>query len=223
MPRTVTLADLRTAVLRRGGIRRSSDLTSAVLNDLINEGIAQVWNLYKTKRDDRLVTSTTLNTSVGVATVALPATFLELRKLEIVDSSAASGYRRLRPVDLDSQHLFSTVSGKSYRYRLEGLNLVIVPTPQAVETLRLYFIPYATVLSADGDTFNGYNGDEKLVIAYAWRECLSRQDLDTSQADARIAKLEANVLSYSDGRDAEPFYLDPRGPLGGLDVDEDID
>lgn len=215
MAGAITLATMRSALLRRGGVEQSADLTPTVLNDFINEGVAQVWDLIKGKRDDRLVTSTNLATVVGVATVNLPVTFYELRKLEIVDSSTPSGFRRLRSHDLDASHLYATLYGKAYRYRLQGATIVLVPTPQAIESLRLWYIPLATALAADGDTFDGYNGYERLIFQYAWKLCLERQDLDPSPADRVIAKYEADIKAAADGRDAEPFYLDPRGSSQG--------
>jgi hypothetical protein len=191
MARTVTLSDARSAVLRLGGVDVSADLTSTVLNEAINAGIAELHDLLLEKADDRLVTSTTLTTSIGVESVALPTTFYELRKLEIVDGSTPSGYRKLYQGSLDSSHLYTTVVGKRYRYRLQGSNLVLMPTPQAIESLRLFYIPYATVLTADADLIDGYNGYEDLIYHLAWRRCLVRQDLATIDI----------------GRDMEPFYL----------------
>lgn len=217
MAGAITLLSMRTALQNRGGFTSttSADLTPTILNDFINEGVAQVWDLLKGKSDDRLVTSTTLATAVGVATVNLPATFYALRKLEIVDSSTPSGFRRLRSHDLDASHLYATLYGKAYRYRLQGSTIVLVPTPQAIESLRLWYIPLPTVLAADGDTFDGYNGYERLIYQYAWRSCLERQDLDTTNADRAIAKFEADIKAAADGRDDEPFYLDPRGSMCG--------
>lgn len=209
---TMTLSTLRTAVLRRGGVEASADLTSAVLNEYINEAIAELWDLLRQKGDDLLVTSTTLATVVGVATVNLPATFYKLRKLEIVDPSAIAGYRRLRSHDLDTSHLFSPhVTGKAYRYRLQGSTIVIVPTPLAVESLRLWYVPLYTPLVLDADTFETYNGYEELIIQLAWRRCLVRQDLDPAQSDREIARLTMRIEAAADARDVEPFYLNPYG------------
>ncbi len=221
MARTFTLLQLRTRALRRAGIDVSADLTSAVVNEFVNDGIARLWDLFKAKDDDRLVTSATLATTPGTAEVALPSTFLELRKLEIVDSTAPSGYRRLRPASLDAQHLYSSLYGKRYRYRLQGSNLVLMPAPQTLESLRLYYIPHATVLTLDADTFDGYNGYERYVVEYAYREILGRQNLDTSASDARLERMEASIGAATGGRDAEPFYLDERGPNTADDYEVD--
>lgn len=210
MARTVTLATARAAVLRLGGVDVSADLTPTVLNEAINAGIAELHDILLSKADDRLVTSTTLTTSVGVESVALPTTFYELRKLEIVDPSALSGYRKLFQGSLDSQHLYALLIGKRYRYRLQGSSIVLMPTPQAVETLRLYYVPYALVLSNDSDVIDGYNGYEDLIYHLAWRRCLVRQDLSTVDLDREVARLTSRIAAASDGRDAEPFYLTDR-------------
>ncbi len=221
MARTVTLAELRQNILDYGGVSRTAAWTSSVLNVFVNDAIAELHGMIKKKRDDRLVTSTTLTTAVGVETVSLPTTFLELRKLEIVDASEPSGYRRLRAGSLDASHRFSTLVGKRYRYRLQGGNLVLMPTPQAVETLRLYFIPYATVLTSDSDTLDGYNGYEQVVYALGWKRCLISQDLPTADLEREIGRLFDQVSSDADGRDAEPFYLNDPAP--GFYDDEVID
>lgn len=224
MARTFTLAELRTAVQRRGGVEGSYDLTTAILNEYINSAIAELHDLLIAKADDRLVTSATLTTTPGSATVALPSTFYEFRKLEIVDPSTPSGYRKLFGFTLDEAHLFGPSTGKDYRYRLEGASSLILSaaTPTA-ETLRLYFIPYATVLSADGDTLNGWNGYDELVVMMAWRKCVERQRLDTSGVDREIARLQARVMRDSAGRDAEPFSLVPRGHRERVSDDHDLD
>lgn len=211
MARTFTLLELRTRAMRRAGIDTSADLTPAVVNEFVNDGIARLWDILKGKDDDRLVTSASLSTTIGVAEVALPTTFLELRKLEVADASLPSGWRRLRSSTLDAQHLYSSLYNKRYRYRLQGSSLVLMPTPAAVETLRLYFIPYAAILTSDSDTFDGYSGYERYVVEYTYREILGRQNLDTSASDARLERIEGSVQAATDGRDVEPFYLNPRG------------
>src|SRR4051812_37293718 len=133
MARLVTLSTLRSGILRRGGVENSADLTTTVLNEIVNEAVAELYDILKGKSDDRLVTSTTLATVVGTASVTLPADFYELRKLLIVDTQQPSGFTRLRKVDLDVAHLYYTLDGKRYRYRLQGASLFLHPTPQAIE------------------------------------------------------------------------------------------
>ena len=223
MVATVTLLQMRTDVQVRGGYENSADITPAILNTFINESVKQVWDILKSKRDDLLVTSATANTVIGVDATALPATFYQLRKLEIADSSAPSGWRRLRQTSLDVSHQYAQLFGKKYRYRLQGPSIILHPTPQAVETLRVYFIPVAPTLAADGDTFDGVNGYEDLVFQLALFRCRDRQEQDLTSCTREIARLTAQIQAASDGRDVEPFYLNPYGATGGLGADPDED
>lgn len=212
--RTITLAGLRAAVLRRGGVENSIDLTPTVLNDYINSAIAELYDILDEKDDDRFVTPATLTTTLGLDSVALPSGFYQLRKLEIVDSTAPSGYRRLRPIAVDAKHLYATgyLYGKQYRYWLNAYQVTLVPPPGVVETLRCYYVPVSPVLVNDTDVLDGWNGYEELVIQLAWRRCLVRRDLDTSGTDREVERLVERIKTAADGRDDEPFYLDPNGP-----------
>ena len=91
-----------------------------------------------------------------------------------------SGYRQLRPADLAASHQFGTAVSLNYRYRIEAGNLVLMPIPATVEVLRLFYIPFAAVLSSDASTFDGINGYEELVIQLALLRCRRREELDTS-------------------------------------------
>jgi hypothetical protein len=212
MARTVTLASLRTSVQRRGSLENSSDITSAMLTEFINEAVAETYDILVEKWSDYFLSSTTLSFAAGATTASLPADFYKLRALFIADASVPSGLRRLRTHDLTSAHMFYTVVAKNYRYRLQAGNLVIVPAAVSAETLTLYYVPCCPVLAADLDTFDGVNGYEELVVQLAYKRCLQRQELPTGDVDNEVARLVARVARAADGRDAEPFYLDEAGP-----------
>lgn len=226
MARTFTLAELRTAVQRRGGVENSYDLRAPILNEFINSAAAELWDILRKKGDDVLVKSETLATSIGSATVPLPATFYKLIVLQLQDASSPSGWRRLRPFTIEESHLFGPSAGGPYRYRLQGSNIVLSTATPVVETLRLYFVPYSPIMTSDSDTLDGLNGYEELVVAMAWRKCVERQRLDTSGIDREIGRLMGRVSRDSDGRDAEPFSLLPPGRRRRgdfLDIDYDWD
>jgi hypothetical protein len=215
MPRTITLAELRTDLRALTGFENVPDPSDTLLNRLLNDAITEVWDLLIQKWDDLYTTSTTVVVAAGDA-VALPATFYKLRKLETQNGPK---WVRNLPFDLDVSHTFSTVTGKRYRYRLQGANLQLsVPVAQS-ETFRIWYIPFSPRLSADGDLFDGINGYEQLVLQTARRTTLDRFELDTANAEKEIVRLTARIRTAADGRDAsEPFYLNPHGP-----PDDEID
>jgi len=220
MARTITLADLRNGIRRRGGWINSRRVTTAFLNDVINSAISEVWDILTGKWADYYSSEATLATVIGTDSIALPSTFYKLRKLEML-WSAPSEYVRLRPHDLEASHIYRRGSGRALRYRIQGAQLRFAPTPSAVENLRLTFIPWATVLTADGDTFDGINGYEELVMQISKMRVEEELKLDTLGSEKEIERMKTRIRTAADGRDAaEPFYLDPRGPRSVHD-DED--
>ena len=214
MAKTVTLATLRAEVQARGQYEGSADITTTLLNSTINSAIAEVYDLLVARWADYYVTRANLSTVVGVDTVTLPSDFYKLRKVEIVDSSSPSGYRSLHPMDLSVSHAVgTTVWRKGYRYRLEAGTLVLMPTPVAVETLRIFYIAYAPVLVADADTWDTINQYDELVVQTALLKCKQREELPTDDIEREIVRLTMRIRSAADGRDATmPMLYNAYGP-----------
>ena len=216
MALTRTLAQLRTSVAMRGQLENSADITTTVLNELVNDGIKECYDILVEKWDDLYTQlSPSFQLAPNVDTYALPPDFYKKRKVEIQTSSGR--FKRLYPHDLSASTHFSTwgLVASNYRYRLQANSIVFVPMPMAPQTVQIWYIPHAPVLVDDTDTFDGINGYEELVIQLAYRRCLVRQELETTQVDGEIVRLMARVKTAADGRDAEePFYLNARGPSG---------
>lgn len=220
---SVTLATLRAKVARRGSYENSRDISTALLNDFINEAAAEVWDLLVGAWEDYQLARGTITTTPGDADYLLATDFYKLRKVSIADTTSPSGYRRLLPFDLQAEHTFSpNVVGKRYRYRIESTRLlVLAPAPVAVETLLVHYVPQCPELVNDADTFDAFNGYDRLVLQLALRRCQERQDQPTDSTDREIARLTQQIQARASARDAdEPFYLNARGPAGDDGYDE---
>lgn len=216
MADTLTLAQLVTALKEKGGYENSRDMTTSVLTKFLNEAIRETFDLLVAKWEDYYVKSATFNSVAGTELYALSTItgvaddFYKLRKVEV--SIDGARWAKVYPHDLDAAHRFTRLVGRNYRYRIQAASLALAPIPTGVDTFRIYYIPKFTRLVADADTFDAINGYEALVLEIAFYKCKDREELDTSQIEREIARLSANVRTSSDGRDAEPFYLDPLGP-----------
>lgn len=222
MGRTITLAELRQAILVRGGWEGSRDLTADVLNEFVNQAVVKVWRLLVRKGGDYCTQRATLTTTPGQqsVTVGWPTAFQKLRKLELLEGGE---YTRLRPTTLDASHRFAQATGRAYRYWIEGSALYLAPTPTVADTLRLFYIPYAERMVNDGDTFDGINGYEELVILLGKLQCEARQEMDTSETRADITEALTDIRADAEDRDnAEPFYLNPNGPDDDVDDEADL-
>lgn len=223
MPRTIDLTGLRAGVRRRGGWVNSRRVTDTFLDDVINSAIAEVWDLVIEKWPDFYALQVTSGITEDQEDQSLPLDFYKLRKVELL-WAAPDQWVRLRPHDLAASHIFANSSGgRTFRYRLQGSFLFLVPAPTSPETLRITYIPWATKLVSPSAIFDGINGNEELVMQTAVLRIKQEQDLDTSGTEKEIARLKARIRTDLDGQDAaEPFYLDPRGPRNEADDEEDV-
>ena len=214
---TKTLSQLRTSVKIRAGLNStgtSVDLTSEVLNEIINDAVYEGWDLITGKWLDYYTKASTSPMILGEDSYQVPSDFYKLRTLWIQDGDR---YLRMNPADLDAAHAYTGQAVGAlgtYRYRIMGRDLVIMPVPSTTNTLKLYYIPIQPELVNDSDSITlDVPIELKLILAIAWRDVLDRQNLDPSPAIAKVTTYEARLRTAADGRDAgEPFYLSPFGP-----------
>jgi len=117
--------------------------TTALLPDLVALAEARI------ARDLRLrqqVTLTTLNTSAGDPAVALPTDMLELENVG-VSSSPDWNLQYANIEYLNTNYPDNSYTGRPMFYTLEGSNLLLGPTPDAVYTLNVYYYQKFTALS----------------------------------------------------------------------------
>lgn len=211
-----TLTEMLTELRARGGYRRSTALTDAILTPFLNSGIAEVHDLIARHSPDILVTSRDLTTTANAATVALPTNFYKGRKVALVEGATVS---RLRSYDLDDEDELDGIEtwdpssvGTRPRYLYQAGSLRFVPVPTSAMTIRLWFIPHATKLAVGSDEYTGFNGHEDLVYEHALRACKARDRLSTAEHDAAISRLEKRLVFAIGGRDqSEPEYLSDLG------------
>lgn len=209
---TRTLAQLRSEVLIMAGMNTSGtsvDLTPTVLNAIINNAVWEGWDVITGKWLDYHTAMFTFDTTIDEDTYPLPTDFYKLRAVWI---SEGGRYIKLRPADLDRAHVYTGQQAgtkRGYRYRVTNRNLVLMPVPQAVESLRVFYVPNKQEMTADGDTLTlDVPIELKYILSIAWRDVLDRQNLDPSPAVAKIQAYEQKLRVAADSLDAaEPFYL----------------
>ena len=83
MAKTITLAQLIERVRFQGDLENSRVASDARITEIVNRGIEGVWDLLLDTRPEQYITTTTLTTTPGSDSVALPADFYRLRLVEI--------------------------------------------------------------------------------------------------------------------------------------------
>lgn len=211
MAKTITLAQLIERVRFQGDLENSRVASDARITEIVNRGIEGVWDLLLDTRPEQYITTTTLTTTPGSDSVALPADFYRLRLVEIFDGSL---YRPLKPHNVSEAWRYQLGASTPARmtYRVESDTLRILPVPTQAWTLRVRYHKPATDLVSGADTFDGVNGYEDLVIARSIALLRGgREGMDSTWWDQEAARLEADVRRSATPLDAgEPFALSGR-------------
>lgn len=203
---TVTLAQLRTNARNRADMANSQFASDSELNSLINSSANELWDLLVSTVEDYGLTSSTISVVAGTDTYSLPSNFYKLRGVDLVVDGNGNAVT-LKPFNFAERnaYLFTptwNVVGLSYlRYHVVGNSIRFVPVPNQAQTVKLWYIPVLTQMSADGDTLDGVNGFEEYVVVDAARKLRVKEESDTTQLDMEKAALIARIQAMAADRD----------------------
>lgn len=181
MARTVTLLQLRTRARELSDTENDPFITDSELTALANRHIPEVYNaLVAAGPPDYYAATTTLTTVAAQIPYSLPSNFLALMDVFVHEST--NDRRPLPPMPHGARGRFKapTVAGT---------------------TITVEYVPTASVLALDADTFDGINGFEELVINLMARSVMRKRDVYQGQLEGDIAALRAGIGSRSRGRD----------------------
>lgn len=162
------LSDIRTAVHQRIGSSTSDpNLSSAVLNSLINAGIRSInlmhdWSWL-------IKTDATLTATVAGQSAYTPAS--DHRKTIYI--RAGSDYMLTYKTEADLER-FNQFTGAPRFYTLENGTIRMFPTPDEVYELRHVYVHNAPALSADGDVAIIPDWAIDLLISYVGMRAAAR-------------------------------------------------
>lgn len=218
---TRSFAQLSLEVQQLGGWEGSADVSPAVLLQAINFALMEGYDIVTQKWLDYYTIETTFPIESGEPryTLSLVAPgFYKLRHLAYTRDAAPSSTSRYIP--MKPHHIegaFATsgeqaTSGRVPRYRQQGRDLILVPTPSS-GSVKVYYIPVPPQYTdVDDDTLITFEVpvEVRLIVQLAQREILERNEMQTAECDRKIDKLSAMLRTAADSRDAgSPFYLSP--------------
>lgn len=134
--------------------------------------------------------------SEGYGKVAVPFSTVAGVPTSVIQTLATNSFYHLvaveywngsRYIDLDrvpfaERNNYST-AGQPQGYSIEGGNLTIYPTPAAVYTMRLWHVGLPPKTSADTDSLDLQGPWDEFVWKRFAKECLSKEESDTSTLD----------------------------------------
>ncbi len=196
MARTVTLATMRTKVRQRADAENDPHVTDAEIDGLINDAYTFFYDkLIESCPPDYFRTTYTFNTADGTVAYALPSDFYKLRQVYSVENSVHN--RPLEQVD--------EVARRAYR------------APDAVNSMRLDYIPVASTLSDDSDTIDGINGWDELVVLTAAIDIKNKKEDDATPLLRKQRMLLERVEKMAPRDEGSPRHIIrrryPRAPF----------
>ena len=207
------MARTRTLALLRADIRYQADVEgetprhpNAQLNRLINQSInAFRLMISRTGHPYYLKESTATATTSGTADYALPSDLIHLYGVDLtVDNRtlALQDYSLIERNDFSTLNLPNTGTPVAFRVHTSG-NVRFIPTPDSASyTYKFIYLPTATDLSSDSDTFDGVAGWEDWIVYDVAVKLLTRDDEDEQLAKVQgmLAKREREIISEASKR-----------------------
>lgn len=221
MARTATLLELRTRAYRRAGNEaETSRYPGSEVTIDVNESIADLYDrLVRAWGSTRFEAEQVISVTSGTSLYALAASFLQL--LSVTVYNGASTW----PLDLFMRGERAALTSQSVphgdrplAYRIVGENIELLPTPRASFTLTLRYVPAATELVLDADTFDGVNGWEEWVVVDVARKMATKdRDFQLVQIlTADLDRLNERIVASAPARDRAGHrrIVDVRGYAG---------
>lgn len=202
---STTLLELRTKARERADMVNSQFVTDSELTGYVNSSIAELYDLLTSAfGSDYNLSSYSFVTVASTQDYALPADFY---KLKGVDSQISGDlWFSIRPFNFNERNrnqdiVWGLIGGPSIRYRMVGNNIRFSPMPTGPFNMRLWYVPVAAKLAADGDTFNDINQFSEYVVVDAAIKMMQKEESDVSVLMQQKMELRKRIEVMAADRD----------------------
>ncbi len=195
MAQNKTLLALRTEIRNRGDFQ-TPYFSDSELTGYVNDSYAALYDYLAEGDPERFSSEDSISVVSGTATYALPADFMHLNGVEIIDSTLGTGRRRVERYQYKERNLLGRSSNKeSVQYRLDGTNIRLEPTPTYSTTLYLDYVAAPTILASDGDTVDSVNSWTEWVILDCLIKCANKEGSEAQQWERRQQAIHKRILT----------------------------
>lgn len=204
MAKTVSLPDLL-ADVRALYESWTVNLDDVVLTRWINRSLAKLWDYIMTCNPDHFLSSDTISVVSGTDEYTMSTEIADFYKGHGVSVLLETGrYSPLAPFQWEERHLYAntTVTRADQLYRYMGGKLFLAPTPSWSGTIKVYYIPTATVLTdSPTNTVDLFNSWEEFIIIDVAIKCAIKHETSTADLRAERKELIADIFRSASQRD----------------------
>lgn len=218
-PGTMTLLQLRTASRQRSDMVNSQFVTDSEFNSYINQSYFELYDLLVQKYGNDYFVATPLSFTTdgqaylyplpdGTLYSAAPAFYKILGADLNLNTNANDSFITIPPFMFAERNRYSVPNMQAFygitnlRYRLQGNNLWLIPTPAAGQVVRLWYIPRLNELVNDADVADGVSGWTEYIIVDAAIKAMQKEESDVSVLMAQKQALVARIEAAAENRDA---------------------
>lgn len=204
----ITLATLRDTVRFRGDYQNVRKFSDANLNIEIQQSFGEFYELVADTNEGFWDTSATVATTANTTYVALPT---DAWRVQGVDRLDGGDYVELQQVSVSERNRFgSSATGEPSIYRLTARGIELLPTPDAIYTLRVLYTPLAPALT-ESQPREWYNGWEDYVVTATLLRLDQREQRPLADRLAILERAKQRIISGASKRkQQEPEYLNLR-------------
>jgi hypothetical protein len=213
----MSLAAIRLAAQQRADRVNSNFVTMPEWNSYINQSTFELYDLLTTVYEDYNIAAALSFTTTGEQLYDLPngsnyggaRAFYKLMGVDIGIASATNGWVTLKKFNFIARNRYvfpqitSTYLGVfNLQYRVIDNKLMFIPTPQAGQTVRLWYIPRMASMLRDTDILDGISGWTEYVIVDAAIKALQKEESDVTVLMAEKMALIERINGSAQNRDA---------------------
>lgn len=203
-----TLSELRTRARQRADMVNSQFVTDLELNNLLNKGLAELYDIVVNAFEDYFTTNLNFTVTTG-DTYNLPTDFYKLRAL---DFSSNGQWLACREFQFNERNRSQTGAnwlygnGPARSYRIMGDTLLLQPTANATGLYRLWYVPSPTELTTDSQTIPAslakFGWDEYIVL-WAAERMLSKEESSVTDVQNERSELSVRIKQMAANRQVD--------------------
>lgn len=203
---SVTLGQLKTRSRQRADMETSDFIEDSELASYINSSLAELYDLLVAAYgEDYFLAEYDFSTAANTDDYALPTNFYKLKGVDAQLNN--NDWFTIRPFNFNernrNQNLqWGLIGGPNVRYRLMGSNIKFSPLPESIFPIKLWYVPKATELVADSDSFDDLNQYAEYIIIDAAIKMLQKEESDVTVLMAQKQAMKRRLEEMSLNRDA---------------------
>lgn len=204
----VTLQQLDDRTRERADQVYASTITTTEIYTYINDAKRYVDDLIvRCYGEDYRATSVTFTATVGAEnhslSVLTTGTFYKLLQLSATGSLGFQDCKRYEWKERNSLRASGVVlnPGETYRYKITGDNLSLLPIPTQATRMEIVWVPQTTAMSLTTDSYDDGNGWSHLVVLKAVFAIKDKLEEDVKALAAEIDAEEARIIASAPNRD----------------------